>query len=162
MKEPSLRLLFLTLVVLGASISSHAQVKWVVGGNLGISIGSGWGGSSAGLQLGPMAEAVFNKNMGVGSELNINTQAGTPIEWANYFKYYFSVPSSNIRPFANAGFGLWLVTGGPYFGLRFGGGANFPIARNLSIAPELQLGPVFTTGSSTFVFVIRGGIRYDI
>ncbi len=135
-----------------------AQLKWTVGGNLGLSIIGG----AAGLQFGPMAEASFNKNMAVGSELSINTQAGTPIEWGNYFKYFFVIPGSKIRPYADGGLSLFFFTGGPYFGIRFGGGATFPLANKLLIAPEIQLGPVFGGGGSTFYLVLRGGIRYEL
>ena len=140
--------------------SSSAQVKWVVGGNMGMSISTS--PSSVDMTFGPMAEVLFGKGPAVGTEFNIITGTGTPIEWANYFKYYFTVPGSRIKPFADAGFGLIFVTGGPYFDIRFGGGANFELARNLYIAPELQLGPVFVTGGARFIIQFRGGIRYQI
>ena len=155
---------------------TNAQVKWAVGGRFGLSIGSGGGGSSAGLQFGPTGEVLFNRNMAVATELNINTQGGTPIEWANTFKYFFDVPGSNIKPYADAGIGLWFFTGGPYFGIRFGGGALFQVAPNLYIPADLQLGPVFYSRSTTdfytgqssstsdtfLFFAITTGIRYEI
>ncbi|MBI4535050.1 MAG: hypothetical protein HY708_02145 [Ignavibacteriae bacterium] len=157
-------LVFLSSFALFIVLQSDAwsQVKWVVGGNMGISIGTGGGATSAGLHIGPMGEVLFGKGPAVGSEFSINTQAGTPIEWANYFKYYFQVSGSSIKPYADAGFGLYFYTGGPYFDIRFGGGAAFPIAKNLYIPAELQLGPVFVTGSTGFIILIRSGIRYDI
>lgn len=177
--------IFLTFFILSGIICfSYAQssLKWNIGGRFGLSIGSGGGGSSAGLQLGPMAELLFNKNMGVGTELNINTQAGTPIEWADYFKYYFDIPSNpNIKPYADAGFNLWFVSGGPYFGIRFGGGVNFKVAPNLYIPADIQMGPVFfgssgggyydyygyyhgsaSSSNTIFYFAITSGIRYEL
>ena len=176
--------LFLVFFFLsGITCLSYAQssLKWNIGGRFGLSVGSGGGGSSAGLQIGPMAELLFNKNMGVGTELNINTQPGTPIEWADYFKYYFDIPgNSNIKPYADAGISLWFFTGGPFFGIRFGGGANFKVAPNLYIPADLQLGPVFystpgvsynylgypygstSTSSTFFYFAITSGIRYEL
>lgn len=152
----------LTLTVAVAGHSS-AQVHWTVGGNMGLSIATGGGASAAGFHFGPMGEAIFNKQFAVGSELpNINTQAGTPIEWANYFKVYFPVSGSKIKPYADAGFGLYFYTGGPYFDIRFGGGANFPVANKLYIPADLQLGPVFVTGYTGFLIIIRSGIRYEI
>lgn len=142
--------------------TSLAQVRWSVGGNMGISIASGGGFTSAGFHIGPMGEVLIGKGPAVGTEFNINTQSGTPVEWANYFKYYFSIPGSKVKPYANAGFGLYFFTGGPYFDLRFGGGAQFQVAKNLYIPAELQLGPVFVTGTTGFVFIIRSGVRYDI
>ncbi len=132
--------------------------SWVIGGRFGISVAS----SVAGLQIGPMAEIKFNRNMAAGTEFNINTQAGTPIEWANYFKYYIDVRGSNIKPYVDGGFSLFFLTGGPYFGIRFGGGVNIPVAPRISIPADLQLGPVFASGTSVFYFAITSGIRYEL
>ncbi len=159
MKFKSL-LVFVAMVCL-VGAQATGQTKYVVGGNMGLSVGSAAGESEAGLHLGPMFEVIFQKNLAVGTELNINTQAGTPVEWADYFKYYFSVPASKVRPYVNGGFSLWFVTGGPYFGLRFGGGANIPVAPNLDIAPDMQLGPIFATNTTVFYFVMRCGVRYQ-
>jgi hypothetical protein len=148
------------LFTLGLSAPSSAQVKWSIGGNTGLAISTS--PSSADFTIGPMAEVMFGKGLAVGTEFNIYTGTGTPVEWANYFKYYFSIAGSKVKPYANGGFGLVFATGGPYFDLRFGGGANFEIARNLYIAPELQLGPVFVTGNTNFNILIRGGIRYEV
>ncbi|MCZ6775910.1 MAG: hypothetical protein O7D34_05590 [Ignavibacteria bacterium] len=141
---------------------SHSQVEWIVGGRLGLSIASAGGSTSAGLQIGPVGEVLFQKQMAIGTEFNINTQSGTPVEWADYFKYYFLVRGSKIKPYANGGFSLWFFTGGPYFALRFGGGANFPIAKNLYVPADIQLGPVFVTGTTVFYLALTSGIRYDI
>jgi len=130
---------------------------------MGLSVASGGGGSAAGFHLGFVGEVIFNRSLCVGTEIpNINTQDGTPIEWATYFKYYFQVPGSTIKPYADAGMGLLFVTGGPYFGIRFGGGAQFQIARNMYVGPDVQLGPVFATGTTLFYFTIRGQFRYEI
>ncbi len=155
------------LIVFGSN-EIRAQ-EWIVGGRLGLSIGSGGGSTSAGLQLGPMGEVIFNKQLAIGSDFNINTQSGTPIEWSAYFKYYFDVRGSKIKPYANGGFGLWFLTGGPYFGIRFGGGAMFPVAKNLYIPADLQLGPVFISRNvgfgqsqttTIFAIALTSGIRY--
>ncbi|MFA3783462.1 hypothetical protein ABRY23_10405 [Melioribacteraceae bacterium 4301-Me] len=150
--------------------------SWLIGGRIGMSIGSGGGSTSAGFQIGPMGEVLFGKGMAVGTELNINTQSGTPIEWADYFKYYFDIPGSTVKPYVNGGLSLWFVSGGPYFGIRIGGGANFKVANNLYIPADLQFGPVFFsektydwwTGQSTsktntvFYVAITTGIRYEL
>jgi hypothetical protein len=109
-----------------------------------------------------MAEVLFGKGLGAGTEFNINTQTGTPIEWSTYFKYYIKVQGSKIKPYVDAGPSLYFVTGGPYFAIRFGGGAGFPVAKNLYAGPDLQFGPMFATGSTVFVILIRGGLRYEI
>ncbi len=144
------KLFFVFFFLSGIVSISQAQssLKWIIGGRFGLSVASSGGG--AGLQIGPMAELLFNKNMGVGTELNINTQNGTPIEWADYFKYYFDIPSNpNIKPYADAGFSLWFVSGGPYFGIRFGGGVNFKVAPNIWIPADIQMGPVFYGSTSS-------------
>lgn len=154
-------LLFVSALLCAASASAQ-NVRWVVGGNMGLSIGSGGGGSSAGFHFGPMAEVLFGKGMATGTEFNINTQTNTPIEWATYFKYYFAVAGSKIKPYADIGPSLYFWTGGPYFAIRFGGGVGFPIARNLYVGPDLQFGPIFVTNNTVFGILIRGGIRYEI
>ncbi len=149
--------------------SSHAQVRWIVGGNMGMSISSGGGGSSTDFTFGPNAEVLFNRNIALGSEFDITTAPGTPITWANYFKYYFAIPGSGIRPYADAGFALVFATGGPYVFIPFGGGAMFPVARNLYINADLTLGPEFYNpsgfsgaGITLFIISIRAGVRYEI
>jgi hypothetical protein len=152
------------ILLVGSTAASHAQnVKWIVGGNMLLSIETGgFGGASAGFTFGPMAEVVFSKQFAIGTEFNINTQAGTPIEWADYFKYYITVKGSTLKPYADAGINLMFVTGGPYFGIRFGGGVLFNVAKSIYIGPDLQLGPIFATGSTIFFILIRGGFRYEI
>ncbi len=152
----------LCLIIVFLPMTAKSQIRWSVGGNMGISIASGGGLSAAGFHISPMGEVLIGKGPAVGTELGINTQTGTPIEWANYFKYYFSIPGSKVKPYADAGFGLYFFTGGPYFDIRFGGGAQFEIARNLYIPAELQLGPVFVTGTTGFIILIRSGIRYEV
>jgi len=169
-----------TLLALVPFAEGQAQVRWVVGGRLGISIGSlsvsnpyydyfyGYYGSksssstSAGLQIGPTAEVIFGKQFAVTTEVNINTQSGTPIEWANTFKTYFLISGSKILPYADGGFGLLFVTGGPYFGIRAGGGALFPVAKNLYIPADLQIGLYFGNSLTLFWIAITSGIRYFI
>ncbi len=176
-----LRSLIVAAVVLSVFPSSgaQAQVRWDVGGRLGISIGTlsvsnpyydyfgyysskSTSSTSAGLQIGPTAEVVFSKQFAVTTEFNINTQAGTPIEWANTFKTYFLISGSKILPYADGGFGLLFVTGGPYFGIRAGGGALFPVAKNLYIPADLQFGLYFGNSLTLFWIAITSGVRYFI
>ena len=161
MRSSTILMLVVPGLLLFATPVAPAQVRWQVGGRFGISVGSGEGGSSAGLQIGPMAEALFGKSYGIGTEMNINTQGGGVVSWEDYFKYYFSVRGSQVRPYADAGFGLWF-TGGTWFGIQFGGGANIPVARRLYVPVDLELGPVFATGSTFFYFAITSGIRYEL
>lgn len=160
--------------------------NWSIGGNVGLSSLDG----SAGFHLTPVAEYRFNPSMGVGSEFSINTQYGTPLLWHAYFRYYFPIHSSRLRPYANVGPVLTLnVPRAPCFGIFFGGGVNIPVGGNLYIAPDVLLGPVFDVGGGTynlflygnyygmgaysassytvpgatiFAFIVRGGIRYDL
>ncbi len=133
-----------------------------LGGRFGLSVYSGGGASATGLQIGPTFDYEFKRGMLVGSELNINTQTGGPIEWAFFFKYLIPMRAAKIQPYVDGGFGLWLVTGGPFFGIRFGGGAYFKVAPNLQVPADLQLGPVFASGTSVFYVAITSGIRYTL
>jgi hypothetical protein len=148
--------------VLVANVSLAQKPQWTVGGNMGLSIASGGGGSSAGFHFGPMAEIVFSKQHAIGTEFNINTQAGTPVEWATYYKYLITIPGSKVKPYVDGGLGLLFLTGGPYFGIRFGGGAMFNVSKDMYFGPDLQLGPVFATGSTIFYIAIRAGFRYNL
>jgi hypothetical protein len=132
-----------------------------VGGRGGISIFSSQG-SSAGLQLGPTFDYELKKGLLLGAELDLNTQSGTPVELAGQIKYLLDVSRPNITPYIDGGLGLWFVTNGPYLGLQVGGGAYFKISEYLSVPADIQLGPVFTSGSSTFYFAMTSGIRYQI
>ena len=135
--------------------------QYAVGGRLGLSIYS-IGGSSSGLQFGPTVDVDLSNGLLGGSDFNINTQEGTPVEWAFYVKHLINVSRSDVTPYVDGGFSLWFATGGPYFGLRIGGGAYFPLAKNVSIPADIQLGPVFTSGSTTFYFALTSGIRYTL
>ncbi len=179
MKRASCLFALVPLFVLSMSVAD-AQTQWSVGGRFGLSIYTVGGGdipsfngfgfttikgpssTQAGLQLGPTGEVLFNKRYAICMDLNLNTQGGTPFEWANTFKMYFPLQGSKIRLYADAGFNLFFYTGGPYFGVRVGGGALFPIAQNLYIPADLQLGPVFATGITPFYIAITSGIRYEI
>lgn len=149
-----------TVLLLLVPFSSMSQLRWGVGGNMGLAISTS--PSSADFTFGPQVELMFGKEMAVGTEFNFITSSSFAVEWADYFKYYFSIPGSKVKPYANVGFGLLFVSGGPYFDVRFGGGASFEVARNLFVSPDLQLGPVFITGNTQFLIVIRGGIRYEL
>ena len=107
-----------------------AAQQYAIGGRGGLSIFSS-GGSSAGLQIGPTFDVNIGKSLFAGSDLNINTQGGTPVEWAYYIKYKIDASRPDILPYVNGGFSLWFLTGGPYFALRVGGGAYFPISKNI-------------------------------
>jgi hypothetical protein len=156
-------------ILLLSATGSNAQVKWIVGGNMGLSISSGGGATATDFTFGPMAEVLFGKGPAVGTEFDITTSTNVAITWATYFKYYFMIPGSNIKPYAHAGLGLVFATGGPYFFVPFGGGASFGVARNLYISADLTLGPVFLgspfpgyPSQTNFNIVIRPGIRYEI
>lgn len=156
------------LLLTAAGSQAEAQVKWIAGGNMGLSITTGGGGSSTDFTFGPMAEVVFGKGAAVGTEFDITTSSNVAITWATYFKYYFTIPGSNIKPYADAGFALVFATGGPYVFIPFGGGASFGVAKNLYVSADLTLGPEFFNptgftgaGITLFVISIRPGIRYE-
>jgi hypothetical protein len=177
MKRSLILLAAVGLCIAFIATDAAAQPRWMVGGRLGLSMYTVSGAAEwdpntfqfksstslkAGLQIGPTAEVIFNKKWAIGTDVNINTQAGTPIEWAFFGKLYFNVSGSKIRPYGDGGFSLFFAPGGPYFCIRAGGGALFPIAKNLYVAADLQLGPVFTSGSTSFYIAATSGIRYEI
>ena len=161
------------LVLLTIGTNQAFSQKWSIGGNMGLSLYDG----SAGFHIATMSEYFMNKSFAIGGEFALNTHAGTPLTLFLYPKYYFNIAGSKIRPYADAGPVLMFVTGGPYFGIQFGGGVTIPIANRLLIAPDLQLGPVFGFGGGTYNYfgttykvegktifgvLIRCGIRYEI
>ncbi len=117
-------------------------------------------GAKAGFVFGPTGEVIFSKSYGIRTGFFIGTQTGTPIEWQNLFRYYFNIKGSDIKPYAHAGFSLIFITGGPYVAIPFGGGALFPIAKNLYIPADLTFGPIFGGGTTVFGVQIKGGIKY--
>ena len=160
MKKISLALTVVSLLI----GSAYSQGKFVAGGRIGLSVAGG-AETSPGFQIGPMGEYFFNSNntnMALGTELNINTQAGTPVEWANYFKYFIAVNRIDMKPYIDGGLSLWFYPGGPSLAIRFGGGINFLIAPNIYIPADIQIGPIFATGSSVFYFAVTTGIRYEM
>jgi hypothetical protein len=61
--------------------TAAAQVRWNIGGNMGLGIATS--PSSADFTFGPMSEVLFGKGPAVGTEFNITTGTGTPIDWSN-------------------------------------------------------------------------------
>lgn len=140
------------ITVLAGTTRGYSQ-PWSIGGNTGLSVLGG----SPGLQLTPATELLINQNIGIGSEFSINTQYSAPLIWYPYFKYYFSIHGSQVRPFASVGPVLALnVPNGPCFGFLFGGGFKIPVARRLYLAPNVLLGPIFNYAGGAFPFVLRG------
>ena len=153
------KVLFVGALLFCISIVTNAQSfnkKFVIGGRFGLSLGDG----TAGLQIGPTGAYYFNQNMGLSSDLNINTQTGTPVEWNASFNYMLDVTNQQYRPYFDGGMSLWFLTGGPYFGLRFGGGVLFKVAPNMYVPADAQFGPVFGNSTSAFYFALTTGIRY--
>ncbi|MFZ0455744.1 MAG: hypothetical protein WCE54_16320 [Ignavibacteriaceae bacterium] len=155
---------FLLFAISLFSVSVYSQNRFVVGGSLGLSVAGGVE-TSPGFQIGTMGEYYFNpenNKMAVGTGININTQSGTPVEWANYFKYFIEINRPDIKPYIDAGLSLWFYPGGPSAAIRFGGGINFLVAPHIYIPADVQLGPVFATGTSVFYFAVTTGIRYEL
>jgi hypothetical protein len=166
------------LMTVSAAPSTAQKPQWAAGFEMGLSIASTGGGgpttynwqtgqfessgsgAKAGFVFGPTGEVIFSKSYGIRTGFFIGTQTGTPIEWQNLFRYYFNIKGSDIKPYAHAGFSLIFITGGPYVAIPFGGGALFPIAKNLYIPADLTFGPIFGGGTTVFGVQIKGGIKY--
>ena len=159
MKNKIMCLAVFMLLVAGSALPAVSQVRWMIGGRVGMSMVSAGGETSAGLQIGPTLELIFHRNMAIVEGFNINTQNGTPIEWSNYFKYY--ITRTRVEPYLDAGFSFWFVGAGPYLGIPFGGGVLFEISRNLYIPMDFQFGPIFFPGNNVFGVEVTSGIRYE-
>lgn len=142
----------LTIAVFGGATLGYSQ-DWSLGGNMGLSSLGG----SAGFHITPMAELLFNRHIGVGSEFSINTQYGAPLIWHPYFKYYIGIEGSQWKPYASAGPVMAVnVPNGPCFGFFFGAGVNIPVANRLYLGPNVLFGPVFGYGGGELPFIVRG------
>jgi hypothetical protein len=162
MKKKSLRLGFVLIVLFILGSNSYAQ-KIKADGKFGLSFLSGGGSSSTGVLFGGALDIPLNQGFYVRPELNITSNNDTPIEMAGEIKYL--IPSPNLSPtlYLDGGLGIWFFTGGPYFGLDFGGGAIFPITgSNLEIPAEIRLGPIFASGSTVFQVALTSGIRFSL
>lgn len=137
--------------------SSNAQLSGMAGIKMGLGIAAG----NAGFQIGPGGELIFNKKFAISTEFNIGTSTGTPVEWVVYGKYFINIPRSIIRPYVDLGLSLLFFTGGPYFGIRFGGGSLFMVAKDFYLMGDIQAGPTFATGGGIFAFSICAGVRYE-
>ncbi len=176
------------LLIMGAFMDTSPAMaqNWSLGVNMGMSVVDG----SAGFQMTPVAEFLFNHRMAIGSEFSVNTQYSSPLFWYPYFKFYFSIAGSRVRPYANAGPVMTLrIQNAPRFGVLFGGGVNIPVAGNLYLTPDVQVGTLFNVGGGTygfawfenfygdpvyngifntipgvnvFVWTVRGGLRYEL
>lgn len=155
-------LLLVVGLVLFSSFYANAQTmagkKYVIGGRFGLSLLDG----NSGLQLGATGTYALNRDMGISGDFNLNTQSGTPVELNGSLVYNLQAPGQKFRPYLDGGMSLWFYTGGPYLGLRVGGGLSFDIAPNLSIPADLQMGPVFVSGTTVFYVAITSGIRYAL
>ena len=154
--EKRLIQLSITVFTLLFSLNCGLAQDYALGGRAGFSTFN----SSLGLQIGPTFDFRIKKDLLIATEFNINTQGGTPVEWANTVKYLLPNSASDLQPYLDGGFGIWFVNGGPYYALRGGGGAWFKIAPDMYVPADVQLGPVFSTGSTAFYFAITSGIRY--
>lgn len=143
----------LMIVMILVGVTQGLSQNWTVGANAGLSVIDG----TPGFHLTPVAEIRFGGGMGVGSEFSVNTQYSSPVLWYPYFKYYFNITGSKLRPYANIGPLLTLrVPPSPRFGILLGGGVNIPITRNLYITPDFILGPVFDVGGGTSAMILQG------
>ena len=160
MRKFHLLRLFILFSIVVAVQHGYAQ-EMAVDGKFGVSIFSG-GGSTAFL-LGGAVDIPTRQNFFVRPELNITTHGGTPIELAAVVKYDIPSIKSPSKVYVDGGLGLWFFSGGPYFGLDFGGGTIFPLdVSKISIPAEIRLGPIFSSGSTTFQIGISGGVRFSI
>ena len=115
---------------------------------------------SLGLQIGAQLEYVFSSNIALGSELNLNTQPGIPIEWAIQIKYYFNLNQKEMLPYFGIGTQVWFFEGGPYYGARVGGGIDLKLNNNFIIPIDVQFGRIFRDDGEVISFAGTTGIKF--
>ena len=171
--------------IMACTTPAYSQ-RWSIGANVGLSMLD----KTAGFHLTPVAEYLFNRTVGIGSEFSVNTQYSAPLLWYPYLKVYFTIHGSELRPYANVGPVLTMhISSATCFGLLLGGGVNIPITGRVYLTPDVLFGPVFNVGGGTyaytwfanyygmgvynalfqtypsvnlFIWTIRGGIRVEI
>ncbi|NOX67319.1 MAG: hypothetical protein GXO85_16350 [Chlorobi bacterium] len=113
-----------------------------------------------GLQVGGLLEYVTKHNLAFGTEVNLNTQKGMPIEWALQIKYFFNTDVMGLKPYIDIGGDLWFFTGGPYAGARIGAGMDMQLSRNFVIPLDFQFGQVFIGDDRASYFAGTTGIKF--
>jgi hypothetical protein len=155
------KLSFVLMLGLFLICSGYSQ-QMAVDGKFGLSIFSG-GGSSTAVLFGGGLDIPIGQNLFARPELNITTHNSTPIEMAGIVKYEIPNLKSAVPFYIDGGLGFWFFTGGPYVSMDFGGGAIFPISGSkLKIPAEIRMGPLFTSGTTTFQIAITSGVRFSL
>jgi hypothetical protein len=132
------------LVLLGATMPSAAQVRPSAGVRAGF---AAWD-REAGLLFGARGELPIDRELALGVALDLSTQTGTPVEWSTVLRYRFGKPSEGWDPYASGGVGLLFTEGGPFFGIKLGGGATVPLARHVRAGVDVTAGPTFTRSTA--------------
>src|SRR5262245_21039885 len=99
MKKIVLRVLPVLAMFFIYPIASEAQKGVAVGARGGLSFFGYGSGTSAGLQIGPTIDYEFQPSLYLCSDLTVNTQSGTPVEWANSLKYHLPSSQANMQPY---------------------------------------------------------------
>ena len=151
-------ILFLTLFIGGELFSQTIYY----GGRLGLSLAreDKTTTSKLGLQIGGLLEYVTATNLAFETELNWNSQEGTPIEWALQLKYYFETNIRGLKPYLAIGGDLWFFGDGPYVGGKVGGGMDMQLSRYFVIPLDLQIGQVFMGDETANYFAGTTGIKF--
>jgi len=113
-----------------------------------------------GFQVGGLLEYVTEHNLAFGTEVNLNTQKGAPIEWALQIKYYFDTKVMGLKPYIDIGGDLWFFTGGPYAGARIGAGMDLQLTRDFVIPLDFQFGQVFIGDDTSSYFAGTTGVKF--
>ena len=115
---------------------------------------------SLGLQIGAQLEYVFGSNIALGSELNLNTQSGTPIAWVLQAKYYIQLKQKEIKPFFGIGTQVWFFEGGPYYAASLGAGVDLWLNKKFIVPIDLQFGRIFIDEGEVISFAGTVGIKF--
>ena len=130
------------LLLLAAS--AQAQLRPSAGARAGVAY---WD-RAVGVLVGAAGELPINRELALGVTLDLSTASSAPVEWTTTLRYRFRPAGEGWEPYAAGGIGLLFTGGGPYFGLKLGGGATVPVAPDLRAGVDVTAGPTFARSTA--------------
>lgn len=153
-----LLMIFIVFLFIGGELFSQ---RVYYGGRVGLSLARADETTpKLGLQVGGLLEYVTASNFAFGTEVNLNTQEGLPIEWALQLKYYFETNIKGLKPYIGIGGDLWFFEGGPYAGGKVVAGMDMQLSRYFVIPLDFQVGQVFIGDDTANYFAGTTGVKF--
>jgi hypothetical protein len=145
----------LLLAALLLNAAAHAQQRPSIGARAGLAY---WD-RSTGVLFGAAGELPVDRALAVGLALDLSSGSGSPVEWTTTLRYRFTPLADGWDPYAAGGVALLFRSGGPFFGLKLGGGATMPISRHVRAGVDVTAGPTFAP-STAFSFSAAAVLLY--